>query len=222
MRYFSKLIISGLLAATAFAGQANAAIVVDKSVDAIGLQPGFTASNSSPGQNFLVQFTLSQNTNLDGADIYSDFANGNLLGTSTIAKFRLDNAGAPGAIDVLNFATNINAVDTNGSSSNPSIKRLHVDFGALNFGPGTYWFGLTGNNNQIGLNLEFGAPGSAGLWQLQGNALQFSFGNQTKAAFRLYGTSAGVPEPANWALMIAGFGLAGAAMRRRRVTVSYA
>jgi hypothetical protein len=32
----------------------------------------------------------------------------------------------------------------------------------------------------------------------------------------------GVPEPANWALMIAGFGLAGAAMRVRRRKVSFA
>lgn len=36
-------------------------------------------------------------------------------------------------------------------------------------------------------------------------------------------TLANVPEPASWALMIGGFGLAGAAMRRRRsVTVRYA
>jgi hypothetical protein len=36
-------------------------------------------------------------------------------------------------------------------------------------------------------------------------------------------SAAGVPEPANWALMIAGFGLAGAAVRRRRDTrVSFA
>jgi hypothetical protein len=31
-----------------------------------------------------------------------------------------------------------------------------------------------------------------------------------------------VPEPANWALMIGGFGLAGAALRRRRVAVRFA
>jgi PEP-CTERM motif len=34
--------------------------------------------------------------------------------------------------------------------------------------------------------------------------------------------SVGVPEPASWALMIAGFGLVGGAMRRRVVKISYA
>ncbi|THD61660.1 MAG: PEP-CTERM sorting domain-containing protein [Phenylobacterium sp.] len=35
-------------------------------------------------------------------------------------------------------------------------------------------------------------------------------------------TSGGVPEPASWALMIAGFGMAGATLRRRRVAVAAA
>ena len=34
--------------------------------------------------------------------------------------------------------------------------------------------------------------------------------------------NAAVPEPASWALMLTGFGLVGAAMRRRRVTVAFA
>ena len=43
-------------------------------------------------------------------------------------------------------------------------------------------------------------------------------------AFRIFGTTAApVPEPATWALMLVGFGLAGAAMRRRSaVRVTYA
>jgi PEP-CTERM motif len=62
-------------------------------------------------------------------------------------------------------------------------------------GPGSYTFSITGD----------GAGGlSAGL------------------SLRLDSGDLSVPEPASWALMIAGFGLVGGAMRRRRVTVSYA
>jgi hypothetical protein len=37
-----------------------------------------------------------------------------------------------------------------------------------------------------------------------------------------FGTAAGVPEPAAWGMMIGGFGLAGAAMRRRVTKVAFA
>ncbi|MBS0504308.1 MAG: PEP-CTERM sorting domain-containing protein [Proteobacteria bacterium] len=38
-------------------------------------------------------------------------------------------------------------------------------------------------------------------------------------AFDAIGYDVAVPEPATWAMMIAGFGFVGAAMRRRRRTV---
>lgn len=45
----------------------------------------------------------------------------------------------------------------------------------------------------------------------------------TRNTAQIYVQALGVPEPANWALMIGGFGLMGAAMRRRvRTTVVYA
>ena len=34
--------------------------------------------------------------------------------------------------------------------------------------------------------------------------------------------AAAVPEPASWAMMVGGFGMLGAAMRRRKVNVSFA
>ena len=52
---------------------------------------------------------------------------------------------------------------------------------------------------------------------------EFWFGNNNDSAdgYRLDSiTVAGVPEPATWALMIGGFGLAGAALRRRRAAAA--
>jgi hypothetical protein len=50
----------------------------------------------------------------------------------------------------------------------------------------------------------------------------FANGNFNYAPLTLPTAPGGVPEPASWALMIAGFGLTGAAMRRRRVTAAIA
>lgn len=51
------------------------------------------------------------------------------------------------------------------------------------------------------------------------NVQSFSVGATFSAVSQADGN---VPEPASWALMVAGFGLAGAAMRRRRTRVRFA
>lgn len=67
---------------------------------------------------------------------------------------------------------------------------------ALTVGPGTYSFSITGDGSG-------GVPASLGV--------------------RLDTLTAGaVPEPMSWALMIGGFAMTGAAMRRRRPAVSFA
>jgi hypothetical protein len=55
--------------------------------------------------------------------------------------------------------------------------------------------------------------------------LQISNGGVTNWQFGISQfnfTSGAVPEPASWAMMVAGFGLAGAAMRRRKASVAFA
>jgi hypothetical protein len=96
--------------------------------------------------------------------------------------------------------------------------------------PGTYWLGVTPlmsfTHGQVGI-----VQGDTGNSLQINNAGGFGFSGGvlergTSAAYRLEGTLAGagggtaagaVPEPASWAMLIAGFGLIGASLRRRRV-----
>jgi hypothetical protein len=48
------------------------------------------------------------------------------------------------------------------------------------------------------------------------------FGSSSVSSVRVIDPNAPVPEPATWAMFIGGFGFIGAAMRRRRVSVSFA
>ncbi len=53
--------------------------------------------------------------------------------------------------------------------------------------------------------------------------VDFNAGGDSLAITAVFGAGAAVPEPATWALLILGFGLVGAAMRRKpAATVSYA
>ena len=74
----------------------------------------------------------------------------------------------------------------------------------------TFCFGQTGF--VTGLDLAaFDAMG----WNLNVDALTYRT-TSTGTILRNYLGTAGVPEPSTWALLIAGFGLAGSALRRRR------
>jgi len=60
-----------------------------------------------------------------------------------------------------------------------------------------------------------------------GDTIQLNVGNNGEFSYDTTGlqgsiTAAGVPEPASWALMIGGFGLAGGSLRRRKVRVAFA
>lgn len=64
---------------------------------------------------------------------------------------------------------------------------------------------------------ELSSPASSGTWST------VDLGSKTLSHLEFFGTVAPpIPEPASWALMIAGLGTVGFAMRRRRTTVSFA
>ena len=78
----------------------------------------------------------------------------------------------------------------------------------------------TNGRNFLGLRVESGGQFYYGFAYTTDNVLN-SYGFENQANTGILGTTA-VPEPATWALMIAGFGLVGAAMRRRRTAASSA
>jgi PEP-CTERM motif len=107
-----------------------------------------------------------------------------------------------------------------------------IDIGSVALSGGDYWLQLSGATpSQAGQSIYWDTNNgpSAGDWLGQGDTGPFgecgaarsctgseSFQVLGTVPSALPGTGGGVPEPASWALMISGFGLAGAAMRRRR------
>lgn len=97
---------------------------------------------------------------------------------------------------------------------------------------------LFAGNTQLGSTIQAGSAGGVAPQQWQtfttnytatsnGNvklALQFNGLGNTAADFVVDNISMtqAVPEPATWAMMLAGFGIAGASLRRRKTVLSFA
>lgn len=203
------------------AAPAGAAVVIDRSVDAIGSTNVFNAQNNSDRQNFLVQFTLPSATTLNGAAVYSSIiSKGAPVFTNTPVKIRLRNnvGNAPDATNLFEINTVLSAIDTVGASTNPVIQRLAADFSPVNLAAGTYWFGMSGFGPDIGWNINFTeAPLAAMLYD---NVVR-SVTDQYNMPYQLYGTVSNgsvVPEPSAWVMLVMGFGMLGTAVRRQQRT----
>lgn len=94
----------------------------------------------------------------------------------------------------------------------------------LNLAAGDYLATLTSFSNfSMGPNLASGFAGGGMFLGRSGNwALDVSGDTLAVPAVRANIAPGAVPEPAGWALLIAGFALAGYAIRRRRVTLRLA
>jgi hypothetical protein len=135
---------------------------------------------------------------------------GNAAANQQDAFTRLGLSGTPTIIDSFDAASN----DTSGV----------IDFGQALFGVtviSIHWGAGNGSNSPYKLS-----GGTSGVYVFDfltpTSSVTTQFG-ATLSNARLFSTetfTGGVPEPATWALMILGFGGAGAALRRRRAVAA--
>jgi len=126
-------------------------------------------------------------------------------------------SGSPGALTLL------------GSSSLTPVGNAFAQaaFSPLSLSAGTTYFVAFTNVAGLATNVtdDAGATNLAGGLRYSFGSGAFELGPETgftaQPMLQFSGNSA-VPEPATWAMLITGFGLAGAAMRRRRATLAFA
>lgn len=190
-----------------------------------------------PQSNILTKFTLTSGMTLNGIDIYSEsYGNPafpqNLalpIGTPVTIKIREDDSGRPADTNLVRLLSTING----SSDVFPDIvtdrhTRVHADFTDTQLAPGTYWIGMSGTNISVNWTHFFNENSGNDTYNLLGEQVNFPIGSysaaislhgfETAVAPPVTGTGTGtgtVPEPASWAMLIAGFGLIGSARRRQ-------
>ena len=127
----------------------------------------------------------------------------------SIGNSLIVDSGTVGGVTDLHMHTAFTLVPLN----TPVFFSLGMFTGANASGPGSHALSDFGVNSfkfaPTAFNLPDGVTVNAGDYLVNNRFID-----------PLAAPGGGVPEPASWALMIAGFGLAGAALRRRRATLA--
>jgi hypothetical protein len=159
-------------------------------------------------------------------DTIFDFSVNSPFSITYLGSKTSPNGGTPYATGIGDTAAIANG--GNGSGGNPYPSKyidssqypayVNAAIGAFTDGNGV----VVGTPFLIGEGISVLAPAGAAALQFGVNDDVYS-NNSGLLLFAVVGNAAPVPEPAAWALMVGGFGMAGMALRRRqRLTVRYA
>ncbi|HEX4712353.1 PEPxxWA-CTERM sorting domain-containing protein [Phenylobacterium sp.] len=214
MRQFRATLSLATIAAAALilAGSAQASVLYDS--PSAGFAVGY--NYISFGGWAEDSFTLGAPAAVVGAQFDSWTVQGDKVTSvdwSILDSNRVAVAMGTAAVSSAHFAVNLAGFD---------IDFDQFSIPTLSLASGDYWLRLTNatdeQGNGAGWDVTVGSP-SQGL-----NA----DGSNLPNTFKIFGAdpdrgglpAGAVPEPASWALMIGGFGLAGASLRRRRSAVA--
>jgi hypothetical protein len=205
---FARLFATGTALAFALAAPANAAITIYNSAGHVQPPENVLLNNDSTGTTV---FGLTNNT--DTSVSFLSLANGVTLIAPAGGQARVEAVGS--ALDTLRFFL------TNGQRFGEVEFDLHKATGATgnvtvtffgSFGTEVRTFDLGNGNNWIAAETSGGDLITAISFDTNGPGVddirQVRLGGITAV-----GTA--VPEPATWAMLLGGFGVVGASMRRR-------
>jgi hypothetical protein len=195
---------------------------------------GTVTLNEVDANDVLVTVTLTNPgslfVNTGGAHdpfLFSLLGSGNTVAVSDNANQQFTYAGA-GSFSATPFGTFTNKIGCCGGESNkgaangnpPPLVFTVSNLGGMTFaGVGATFDSTTGRLLTQGTGNRFAS--NAGGWWFAADIYDSGTGTTYNVAARdAFRPTGGVPEPATWALMIMGFGGAGAMLRRRRAAVA--
>lgn len=187
------------------------------------LVTGAWFENVASNGNVLERVILSSDIELTGFSILSPVVIAG--GTSGTFKLQSDASGVPTGINLHIFDAPI-SIGSSVTYGSTSLNQYIVNFAPITLTAGTYWMGLSGTFEAIGLSIFDVSDDDIGndfiLW---GDTVSHS-PQGLDYAYRAFGNpiepAPEVPEPATWGMMIAGLGMIGMAMRRRAAHISFA
>ncbi|HMI19116.1 MAG TPA: PEPxxWA-CTERM sorting domain-containing protein [Sphingomonas sp.] len=179
----------------------------------------FAAAAVAPAQaaNFLFQYDADQSLSQVGSPL-----------SATLYLTTSDVLNSIGGYDILSASGTVDGSAVTGLVVNPNQPNLGLvasfffDNVLYTSGPGLSEAGFVVSTSALTIN--FGYSGGYYAISADGSTHVNTHG-QTVFNTKFStgdGSLSAVPESASWAMMVAGFGMAGAAMRRRRPTVRFA
>lgn len=211
MQRVSVLFLAVVLAAP----PASAAVIYDAGGLAAGSSNGAWPSRTT-GASFLMRFNLDQTAEVDGLSIWAYGPLATAVQDVTV-RLRADAGGAPEAVNLAELTRpgldEVSVIPNN-------YRVIRVNFAPILLNPGAYWIGMSGSSDLGQISYSNGGQVDPPYQhRLEGEALAGT-PEVYDLPFQVFGTLLlpfnPVPEPDTWALMIAGFGLAGAGLRRAR------
>lgn len=225
MLVFLKSIVAATFGLSGFIGTSAQATTVLVDALPISGRTTFLAVNSFE-QNFLMKFTVTKAVDLTGFAIMTSFGVAG-VGDKTIFKLRNDLSGTPAASNLYDFSSKVTSVAKFGTDGSAVAT---ISFGPIRLAAGTYWAGFSSLLEErllAAITSTNNAPIPVSTYALNEDdmATQRYDGFKLYLPFEALGDVVPVRtvlEPATWSLMIGGFAMAGAGLRRRKIATARA